>query len=118
MKTTYAEIIRQAIEDEQIARCPIREEWAICDLCRGSGGHSNRFGAYSADEWNEHDDEFRQNYLSGRYDAACEDCSGTGKYLVLNEDELSDEAREYLYDYLESEYELYALEQAERRAGC
>ena len=118
METTHAEIIRQAIKDEQIERCSIREEWAICDLCRGSGGHSNRFGAFSADEWNEHDDEFRQNYMSGRYDAPCEDCDGTGKYLVLNEDELSDEAREYLYDYMESEYETAAMYAAERRAGC
>jgi hypothetical protein len=99
MKTTHAEIIRQAIADEEIGRCSIHEEWAICDLCRGSGGHSNRFGAYSADEWNEQDDEFRENYISGLYDERCDDCNGSGKILVLDEDALSDEARQYLYDY-------------------
>ena len=99
MKTTHAEIIRQAIADEEIVGCSLREDWAICDLCRGSGGHSNRFGAYSADEWNEHDDEFRENYMSGRYDERCDDCNGSGKVLVLDEDALSDEARQYLYDY-------------------
>ena len=99
MKTTHADIIRQAIADEEIERCSVIEEWVICDLCRGSGGHSNRFGAYSADEWNEQDDDFRENYLSGRYDEPCGDCAGTGKYLILNEDALSDEALKYLQDY-------------------
>jgi RecJ-like exonuclease len=113
-----AEVIRFAISDGRIGQCSIREEWAICDLCRGSGGHSNRFGAYSAEEWNEHDDDFREEYLSGSYDARCEDCDGSGKVLVLDESELSDEARQYLCEYLQSEYESYALEQAERRAGC
>lgn len=118
MKTTNAEIIREAISDERIERCPVREDWVICSLCRGSGGHSNRFGAYSADEWNEHDDDFRENYLSGAYDAHCEDCDGTGKVLMLDEDELSDEAREYLNDYLQDEYDTHAMERAERMAGC
>ena len=118
MEITHAEVIRQAIADEEIGRCPIREEWDICDLCRGSGGHSNRFGAFSADEWNEHDDEFHANYLSGAYDENCEDCDGTGKVLVLDESELSDEARQYLYDYLQDEYETAAMYAAERRAGC
>ena len=118
MTTTHADIIREAISDERIERCSIREDWVICALCRGSGGHSNRFGAYSADEWNEQDEDFREDYLSGAYDANCEDCDGTGKVLMLDEDELSDEARGYLNDYLQDQYEFHAMEQAERRAGC
>jgi len=118
MKTSQGDIIRQAIEGEQIQRCTITEDWVICATCRGSGGHSNRFGAFSANEWNEQDDEFRDNYLSGRYDENCDTCDGTGKVLMLNEDELSDEAREYLHDYLEDEYETAAMERAERMAGC
>ena len=118
MKTSQGDIIRQAIADEQIQRCTITEEWVICTTCRGSGGHSNRFGAFSADEWNEQDDEFRDNYISGRYDENCDTCDGTGKVLMLNEDELSDEARGYLQDYLEDEYETAAMERAERMAGC
>jgi hypothetical protein len=118
MKTTHAEIIRQAISDEQIERCSIREDWVICALCRGTGGHSNRFGSFSADEWNEHDEDFQSSYLSGAYDENCDDCDGTGKVLMLDEDELSDEAREYLHGYLEDEYETAAMYAAERRAGC
>jgi hypothetical protein len=37
---------------------------------------------------------------------------------MLDESELSDEAREYLNDYLEDEYETAAMYAAERRAGC
>ena len=118
MKTTHADIVRQAISDEHINPCPIREVWVICDLCRGSGGHSNRFGAYSAQEWDEHDEEFRDNYMSGLYDECCENCDGSGKVLMLDLGELSDEARDYLNDYLQDEYETYAAEQAERKVGC
>ena len=118
MKISDADFVRQAISDEQINPCSVREEWVICALCRGSGGHSNRFGAYSAQEWDEHDDEFRDNYISGRYDEHCQDCDGTGKVLMLDESELSDEARDYLNDHLQNEYETYAMEQAERKAGC
>lgn len=118
MKTSHGDIIRQAIEGEQIQRCTITEDWVICATCRGSGGHSNRLGAFSADEWNEHDEEFQSSYMSGAYDENCDTCDGTGKVLMLNEDVLSDEARGYLQDYLEDEYETAAMERAERMAGC
>ena len=118
MKTSHGDIIRQAIADERIQRCTITEEWVICTVCRGSGGHSNRFGAFSAQEWDEQDDEFQTGYMSGAYDENCDTCDGTGKTFEIVWNQLSREAWDYLYAYLEDEYETAALERAERWAGC
>jgi hypothetical protein len=37
---------------------------------------------------------------------------------MLDESELSDEARDYLNDYLQDEYDSYAMGESERKAGC
>lgn len=56
--------------------------WVICEHCRGEGKLDNP--AFSngitssewADEW---DEDSRADYMAGRYDVPCTDCSGSGK---------------------------------------
>lgn len=112
------QVLREAMRDEEIARFTLRFVWAICDYCEGEGGHSHRFGSYSADEWNELDDDFQEGYLSGRYDSSCEACGGSGKVRELDEDCLTDEARAYLAEYREYVYSNAMERYYERRMGC
>ena len=113
-----ARVLVSAMEDGEIARFALRFVWAICDYCHGDGGHSRRFGAYSADEWDELDEEFQEDYLSGRFDEPCEVCHGSGKVRELDEDCLTDEARTYLDEYRQNAYDSAMCSYYERLAGC
>lgn len=104
--------------EEKVVKFPAQYE--ICGTCDGKGAHSLRFGAITQDEFYgpDWDEESRDDYMSGRYDAPCEDCKD-GKVLVPNEDVCSSmpEWKDY-QEYLEQERYYAAESAAERRMGC
>ncbi|MES1993164.1 MAG: hypothetical protein V4457_06060 [Pseudomonadota bacterium] len=59
--------------------------WAICSRCDGEGKHSGHLGAFTGSEWEQEDDDFKERYMQGDYDRACERCEGTGKVLRTGE---------------------------------
>lgn len=68
--------------------------WIICDDCYGEGTRVNPNidgnGISGSDPvWD--DDDFREDYLSGRYDVACSECDGNGKVLVPDDELLTEE---------------------------
>lgn len=117
-KSREVKYLLEAIRDGEIAPTPIECVWEICDYCNGDGGHSRRFGAYTMDEFEEFDDDFREGYLSGRFDERCEACDGSGKVRVIDEEQLTDEAREWLEFERESSWETASMHYHEMRAGC
>lgn len=117
-KSREVKYLLEAMQDGEIEYTPIECVWEICDYCNGDGGHSRRFGAYSADEWDELDEEFQQAYLSGRFDERCNPCDGTGKVRVIDEDQLTEQAREWLRLERESAWETASMHYHEMRAGC
>lgn len=91
----------------------------VCPNCHGEGKHVNRAidgNGITADEWwNEWDDESREMYLTGGYDVVCEECGGKNVIDVVDE---NDPHYELYLEYMKAEWELRAMEEAERRAGC
>ena len=61
-------------------------KYAVCDTCQGKGGSSNYLGAFTSDRWNEQDDDFKEDYMSGKYDRKCEECNGLRVVLVPDKD--------------------------------
>jgi|GEM_PF-5722056 len=109
-----ADELREAMNDGTIAKSQITETWEICDICEGSGGHARRFGTMFGDELQEVGEEFWQRYTRGDLDEPCKECDSTGKVLVLDEEALSSEARDYIKGLRDDFYESKALEWAER----
>ena len=107
-----------AMKDGEIPTVNLATVWAICDYCEGEGGHSRRFGAISAEDFAEWDEDSRHSYLSGRYDERCEACSGSGKVRVLNEDILPAEVQEWIDGYRQDAYDSAQATYYERLAGC
>lgn len=101
--------------------------WAICSECRGNGATSRHVecddcygepGGFTASEWADQDDEFREDYLAGRYDRPCDSCKGTGKVLVVDR-ECADPVDLNLWDAeMDADAEFAALCRAERRMGA
>lgn len=51
-------------------------KWAICSHCEGHGTSSAYLGAFTGRDIEEAGEEFMDDYMSGRFDRACEHCSG------------------------------------------
>ena len=107
-----------AMKDGDIPTVSLSTVWVICDYCGGEGGHSRRFGAISAEDFAEWDEDDRHAYLSGRYDQYCEACDGSGKVRILDEDALPVEVQEWIEEYRRDAYEAAQARYYERRAGC
>lgn len=97
-------------------------KWIICQCCAGNGVSSSYLGAYTASEWNDQDDEFRENYMRGSYDKRCDTCSGLGRVRVLDTRSVKGwRSKVLLKAYLEQQRDNHyidAIEAAERRAGA
>ncbi len=82
-----------------------------CPTCEGRGTHVNPSidsNGISAEEMDEHGEEFRRDYISGVYDVRCSQCRGL---RVVPDDE------EYELD-LDARYEMDLEMEAERRVGA
>ena len=68
-------------------RFPAR--WIICPDCEGCGTDRGASvecdgGGFTASEWAEQDDDFKADYLAGRYDRPCRPCKGKGRIMAVD----------------------------------
>ncbi len=112
---------RDAIEVSFPAR------WAICPACEGCATDRGRSvecdgGGFTSSEWAEQDDDFKEDYLAGRYDRPCEPCKGLGRVQVIERDEVRGWRMKLLlraYDaQVRDNYDIDAMHAAERRMGA
>ena len=57
---------------------PLPHRWEVCDLCEGKGTHVNPSidsNGLTAEDFDD-DPDFREEYMSGRYDQQCNQCAG------------------------------------------
>lgn len=112
------EAIKDAVDDGRLSHFTFNMVWVICDYCAGNGSHSRRFGAMSSEDFAEWDSDSRESYLSGKYDALCDRCQGSGKIHQFDEDSLPAEVVEFIADYREYAWESADVSAQERRIGA
>jgi hypothetical protein len=88
----------------------------LCDSCGGEGKSSAYLGAFTGQRLEELqlDDDFREDYLAGRYDRPCERCGGHGRIRVPDEDQLTDELRQAIAEWDEEEHHDAYINRQER----
>ena len=95
--------------------------WEICGVCQGNNVSTANVecdgGGFTSSEWAEQDEDFRDDYLAGRYDRPCPHCEG-GKVRVADLDRMTPEEIKEWNEQCESFDEMYAIECAERKMGC
>ena len=122
MSATF--ICVEVCDDEGSQEVNFPAKWIICGTCRGNGKHSLRFGAITREDREENwDDESWDDYMAGNYDERCDDCSGSGKRLVIDEEacENNPKFQKHLENWRigqESLREMEAIYAAERRMGA
>jgi len=108
-------------ETEVVHRVPYT--WTICTSCSGHGTDRGASvecdgGGFTATEWSEQDDDFKQDYLSGVYDRPCRPCSGLGRVQTPDLDALDPKVRAAYEQQLSDDCDFRALQAAERRMGA
>lgn len=96
--------------------------WVICPHCQGSAKSSAYLGAFTASEWAEQDDDFKDDYMAGRYDRPCDPCSGLGRLQQVDAEACTGwRSRILLNAYRQQQRdsrEIDAIHAAERRMGA
>ena len=101
--------------------------WAICPDCEGCATDRGRSvecdgGGFTASEWAEQDDNFREDYLSGVYDRPCLFCKGLGRIQIIDEEAVTGWREKILlraYHAQERDNaDIDAIHAAERRMGA
>lgn len=99
-------------------------KYEVCPTCEGKGKHVNpnidRNGITSS-EMHELGPQFRDDYLSGRYDVTCSGCKGKRVSPCIKEDYLNENQKHFLkeiHSQIEADYEFRSLQLAERRMGA
>lgn len=100
----------------------IPAKYEVCNSCYGTGTTTRHVemdgGGFTASEWAEQDDEFKEDYLNGVYDRPCPECKGQRVVAEVNEEACSKEFLDIYHKYLEEERRFRMEEAAERRWGC
>lgn len=109
---------------EHVIALPSR--WIICPQCDGHATDRGRSvecdgGGFTASEWADQDQDFRDDYLSGVYDRPCDHCKGLGRIEVPDRNCLNRHQLKLLAEYNRQQRdfaEIDAIHAAERRMGA
>lgn len=112
------DMLKHAMENDEVTSCSLTFEWQICSVCRGDGGHSRRLGVIDSETMNDWDDDEIEFYFSGGYDETCESCNGSGKVKALFRDRLPEDVVEWIDNYERDVYDYAAERRAERMMGA
>jgi hypothetical protein len=93
-------------------KLPTRFE--VCPQCEGRGTSSAYLGVFTASEWAEQDDDFKEDYIAGRYDRPCECCNGLRVIPVVDEDRCDPELLKEYQRQMDEEAHDREIERQER----
>lgn len=101
--------------------------WAICPDCEGCGTDRGRSvecdgGGFTASEWNDQDEDFREGYMRGDYDQPCSFCKGLGRIQIIDDEAVTSWRDKILltayYTQMRDNADIDAMHAAERRMGA
>lgn len=104
---------REEEDEDGVPALLVPCEIVICSTCSGRGHHSLHLGVYSGERLAEAraDEDFWDDYVSGRLDQTCDTCDGQGR-LQTPEDSIAPELAALIKEHDDADAE----EAAERRA--
>lgn len=104
------------VEDDNLPEyIELRAKYEVCPSCHGKGKSSAYLGAFTQDDMDEMGEDFRDDYMRGEYDRACDECAGERVILVVDRDNNSPEFLDAYDKWEEEKYQtqrLYEMENA------
>jgi len=94
--------------------------YEVCGTCDGKGSHVNPSidsHGLSREDFDD-DPDFAEDYFSGVYDIACNECHGRRVSPDVNWEKLNPELKKYVENWIEDFYGYQRECEYERRMGC
>ena len=101
-KLTFSFTLNEDDSDELIVEVVGKHD--VCPTCEGHGkvlAEGLRGVAFTYEDMSEAGPDFREDYMSGRYDVQCPECHGLRVVVVPDEQFMSDEEKAQLEEYHE-----------------
>lgn len=101
-KLTFTFTLHADDDDEVTVEVP--GKYDVCPECEGSGKvlcEGLRGVAFTYEDMDEAGPDFREDYMSGRYDVQCPECHGLRVVVVPDEQFMSDEQKAQLKEHEE-----------------
>lgn len=106
-----------AVLDDEGQEVQLPCHFAVCDRCNGTGVHDHpAFSNGISQEQFEEDPDFREDYMSGRYDVSCKECKGLRVVPVPTQEKLTPDQKRWLQNHYDARAEALA-EQRMRDRG-
>jgi DnaJ-class molecular chaperone len=109
-------------EDGFVDEIELPTRFALCPSCEGRGATSHHVecdgGGFTSSEWAEQDEDFREDYLAGRYDRPCDACNGLRVIEVVDESRLDRRTRKAWRDQCRDDADHDAIRRAEIAMGA
>lgn len=93
-------------------------KFEVCPSCRGRGASMRYLGAMTADEWDEMDSEWQDDYIARRFDRPCDECHGQRVVEVPDRDRWAPEHLAAWEEQQRDLAEVAAIERMERMVGA
>lgn len=106
------------LPEEILVKVPIK--FAICQTCAGRGKHVNPSidcGGITEDDFDREPD-FREEYMSGRYDQVCNECGGKRVVPELDRERTDPKIVAAIDQQIKDAYDDMRERAAELRFGC
>jgi hypothetical protein len=107
-------------DDGDEEEASVRVKYVVCETCEGRGKHVNPSidgNGLTSEDFAE-DPEFREEYMSGRYDVTCYECKGERVVLDLDRDNVEASLLARIDSMLEEREDDERERAAERRMGA
>jgi len=108
-------------EDGNETELPFK--WEICERCEGCATDRGASvecdgGGFTSSEWAEQDDDFKEDYIAGKYDRPCAYCNGLGRIKVPDFRKMDPETCQEYLEQEQDDRDYDAMCAAERRMGA
>jgi len=91
----------------------IPAKYEVCNTCEGKGSHVNPSidsHGLSREDFDD-DPDFKENYFSGMYDVACNECKGRRVSPIPDNERMDEKLKKYVEDFISDhfsyQYECY-----------
>jgi hypothetical protein len=108
-------------DEEEDREVELPAIWMVCPRCHGEGKHVDPRidgNGFTEDDWAQESHEFKEDYMSGKYDVTCHECKGLRVVPEVDEHCCDPELLKAYYEKLDADADYERTCRMELMYGC